>query len=100
MVLYIFSLLFSCLYLVEPITCGYIDPPVSQMFILSKKSYSHVRDQVPEEPDSVLHILFEKVPAMVNNFLPLESEDDPTCLVRIYLLQSLLRFLPLITVDV
>ncbi|KAG9072017.1 hypothetical protein KI688_006239 [Linnemannia hyalina] len=66
--------------IIEPITCGYIDPPVSQMFILSKKSYSHVRDQVPEEPDSVLHILFEKVPAMVNNFLPLESEDDPTCL--------------------
>ncbi|KAF9329016.1 hypothetical protein BGZ91_000742 [Linnemannia elongata] len=66
--------------IIEPITCGYIDPPVSQMFILSKKSYSHVRDQVPEEPDSVLHILFEKVPTMVNNFLPLESEDDPTCL--------------------
>jgi hypothetical protein len=51
------------------------------MFILSKKSYSHVRDQVPEAPDSVLHILFEKVPAMVNNFLPEESEDYPTCLV-------------------
>ncbi|KAF8945023.1 hypothetical protein BGZ47_003369 [Haplosporangium gracile] len=66
--------------IIEPITCGYIDPPVSQMFILSKKSYSHVRDQVPEEPDSVLHILFEKVPVMVNNFLPQESEDDPTCL--------------------
>ncbi|KAG0289576.1 hypothetical protein BGZ96_006908 [Linnemannia gamsii] len=66
--------------IIEPITCGYIDPPVSQMFILSKKSYSHVRDQVPEAPDSVLHILFEKVPAMVNNFLPEESVDDPTCL--------------------
>ncbi|KAK3815592.1 MAG: hypothetical protein JOS17DRAFT_759962 [Linnemannia elongata] len=66
--------------IIEPITCGYIDPPVSQMFILSKKSYSHVRDQVPEEPDSVLHILFEKVPVMATNFLPLESEDDPNCL--------------------
>ncbi|KAK3842684.1 MAG: hypothetical protein J3R72DRAFT_442180 [Linnemannia gamsii] len=66
--------------IIEPITCGYIDPPMSQMFIMSKKSYSHVRHQVTEGGDTVIDIIFEKVPAMVNNFLPQESEDEPTCL--------------------
>ncbi|KAF9902105.1 hypothetical protein EC991_005274 [Linnemannia zychae] len=66
--------------IIEPITCGYIDPPMSQMFILSKKSYSYVRHQVTEKPDTVIDIIFEKVPEMVNKFLPQESEDNPTCL--------------------
>ncbi|KAF9934773.1 hypothetical protein FBU30_000067 [Linnemannia zychae] len=71
--------------IIEPITCGYIDPPMSQMFILSKKSYSHVRDQVPEDPDTVTEILFEKVPAFANHFLPPETEDKPTCLDSQYM---------------
>ncbi|KAF9125756.1 hypothetical protein BGW39_007182 [Mortierella sp. 14UC] len=71
--------------IIEPITCGYIDPPMSQMFILSKKSYSHVRQQVTEKPDTVIDIIFEKVPAMVNSFLPQGSEDDPTCLDAQYM---------------
>ncbi|KAF9088874.1 hypothetical protein BGX23_007047 [Mortierella sp. AD031] len=66
--------------IIEPISCGYIEPPVSQMFILSKKSYSFVRDMVTEPPDSALPILFEKMPMLANGFLPVETEDDPTCL--------------------
>jgi hypothetical protein len=56
---------------------------MSQMFILSKKSYSYVRQQVTEKPDTVIDIIFEKVPAMADKFLPQDSEDGPTCLVGI-----------------
>ncbi|KAI8596097.1 hypothetical protein EDD21DRAFT_389294 [Dissophora ornata] len=66
--------------IIEPISCGYIDPPVSQMYILSKKSYSSLRNMVTEEPDTVVPVLFEKMPALVKHFLPAETADNPLCL--------------------
>ncbi|KAF8967577.1 hypothetical protein BGZ46_000142 [Entomortierella lignicola] len=65
---------------IEPISCGYIDPPVSQMYILSKKSYSSLRNMVTEDPDTVVPILFGKMSEMAKNFLPTATTDNPICL--------------------
>ncbi|KAI1319695.1 hypothetical protein EDD11_003389 [Mortierella claussenii] len=66
--------------IIEPIPCGYIDPPVSQMYILSKRSYSNLRNMVTEDPDTVVPILFEKMPSLVRHFLPAETPENPVCL--------------------
>ncbi|KAF9402403.1 hypothetical protein BGZ94_004942 [Podila epigama] len=65
---------------IEPISCGYIDPPMSQMYILSKKSYSGLRDLVTEEPDSVTNILFSIMPTCAQTLLPDQDPDSPLCL--------------------
>ncbi|KAF9111521.1 hypothetical protein BGX27_004813 [Mortierella sp. AM989] len=65
---------------IEPISCGYIDPPVSQMYILSKRSYSSLRNMVTEDPDTVVPILFGKMPELAKNFLPATTADNPMCL--------------------
>ncbi|KAG0293856.1 hypothetical protein BGZ98_002021 [Dissophora globulifera] len=66
--------------IIEPISCGYIDPPVSQMYILSKRSYSSLRNMVTEDPDTMVPILFDKITALAKNFLPPETLDYPMCL--------------------
>lgn len=67
---------------IEPISCGYIDPPATQMYMQSKRSYSNVRNQVTEDPDTVVPLLFEKMAALAQNFLPNETNDHPLCLVK------------------
>ncbi|KAG0216319.1 hypothetical protein BGX31_000639, partial [Mortierella sp. GBA43] len=64
----------------QPISCGYIDPPASQKYILSKRSYSTLRNMVTEEPNSVVPVLLDKMPAMAQKLLPMETEDNPLCL--------------------
>ncbi|KAI8345743.1 hypothetical protein B0O80DRAFT_471985 [Mortierella sp. GBAus27b] len=66
--------------IIEPISCGYIDPPASQKYILSKRSYSTLRNMVTEEPNSVVPVLLDKMPAMAQKLLPMETEDNPLCL--------------------
>ncbi|KAF9285665.1 hypothetical protein BGZ68_003670 [Mortierella alpina] len=66
--------------IIEPISCGYIDPPATQMYMQSKRSYSNVRNQVTEDPDTVVPLLFEKMAALAQNFLPNETSDHPLCL--------------------
>ncbi|KAG0212776.1 hypothetical protein BGX28_005623 [Mortierella sp. GBA30] len=65
---------------IEPISCGYIDPPATQMYILSRRSYSNIRDLVTEDPDSVVPVLFEKMPTLARYFLPAETDEHPLCL--------------------
>ncbi|KAF9179958.1 hypothetical protein BGZ50_006561 [Haplosporangium sp. Z 11] len=65
---------------IEPISCGYIDPPLSQMFILSRRSFAAVRNLVTEDPDTVVPILFEKMASLARTFLPEETQDSPICL--------------------
>ncbi|CAO3573800.1 unnamed protein product [Mortierella alpina] len=66
--------------IIEPISCGYIDPPATQMYVLSKRAYSSVRNLVTEAPDTVVPLLFEKMAALAKNFLPAETDEDPICL--------------------
>ncbi|KAF9989951.1 hypothetical protein BGZ75_004339 [Mortierella antarctica] len=67
--------------IIEPISCGYIDPPATQMYILSKRAYSSIRNLVTEDPDTVVPLLFEKMAALAKNFLPTADTDDyPICL--------------------
>ncbi|KAF9402898.1 hypothetical protein BGX21_008194 [Mortierella sp. AD011] len=65
---------------IEPISCGYIDPPVSQMYILSKRSYSSLRNMVTEDPDTVVPILFGKMSVLAKSLLPTATIDNPMCL--------------------
>ncbi|KAK3824991.1 MAG: hypothetical protein J3Q66DRAFT_98524 [Benniella sp.] len=65
---------------IEPISCGYIEPPVSQMYIMSKRSYSSLRNMVTESPDTVVPVLFGKMPALAQRLLPTEPDDNPLCL--------------------
>ncbi|KAG0085611.1 hypothetical protein BGZ92_008868 [Podila epicladia] len=65
---------------IEPISSGYIDIPLSQMYIFSKTAYSRLRDMVTEEPDSVTDILFSTMPEWAKVMLPEETEDDKLCL--------------------
>ncbi|KAF9947275.1 hypothetical protein BGZ72_010728 [Mortierella alpina] len=66
--------------IIEPISCGYIDPPATQMYILSKRAYSNIRNLVTEDPDTVVPLLFEKMSGLAENFLPAETVDHPLCL--------------------
>ncbi|KAI7829684.1 hypothetical protein BC939DRAFT_441474 [Gamsiella multidivaricata] len=65
---------------IEPISCGYIDPPVSQMYILSKRPYSALRNLVTEDPDTVVPVLFGKMPALAKHLLPTDTSENPLCL--------------------
>ncbi|KAF9316420.1 hypothetical protein BG003_002003 [Podila horticola] len=65
---------------IEPISSGYIDIPLSQMYIFSKTAYSRLRNMVTEDPDSVTDILFSTLPEWVKGMLPSETEDDKLCL--------------------
>ncbi|KAG0033537.1 hypothetical protein BGZ82_006078 [Podila clonocystis] len=65
---------------IEPISSGYIDIPLSQMYIFSKTAYSRLRNMVTEDPDSVTDILFSTMPEWAKVMLPNETEDDKLCL--------------------
>ncbi|KAF9396130.1 hypothetical protein CPC16_004785 [Podila verticillata] len=65
---------------IEPISSGYIETPLSQMFIFSKTAYSRLRNMVTEEPDSVTDILFSTMPQWAKVMLPDETDDDKLCL--------------------
>ncbi|KAG0028155.1 hypothetical protein BGZ81_004969 [Podila clonocystis] len=65
---------------IEPISSGYIDIPLSQMYIFSKSAYSRLRNMVTEDPDSVTDILFSTMPEWAKVMLPIETEDDKLCL--------------------
>ncbi|KAG0045065.1 hypothetical protein BGZ83_009680 [Gryganskiella cystojenkinii] len=52
------------------------------MYFLSKRSYSSLRNMVTEDPDTVVPILFDRMPALAKNFLPMSDSDNPFCLLN------------------